>query len=311
MQGLLLLAAAAFYMLQTPGVLAGAIDTYIKAPLQVCERALPSWRGTSQQSCMFAGLGWAGLEVHKVLLLVSLPLSAPLETRLPSHASSMRLPRWPRQRRSDCRAHPACLPRLPCSAAPPRCTQRRTLRWGASWRRADLARCAQQLLRRHVLRTGAQQPLQRHVQRTGRTLEPPSAAPNLLWLVVWLHAGLMPCSASSTWGWPHQHAGCKRPGLRHHLLLAVQVYRAVLNDPDGVEEPRDVLVKKATEFGEAEVCLGRMPSSGWVPAVHGEAERCSKGFVAAEAAWKLWLFLPAAHGEAACGCRRQRKARRR
>lgn len=27
----------------------------------------------------------------------------------------------------------------------------------------------------------------------------------------------------------------------------------MLNDPDGVEAPRDVLVKKATEFGEAEV----------------------------------------------------------
>ena len=220
-----------------------------------------------------------------MLVPVSLPLSAPLETRLPSPASFMRLPRWPRQRRSDRCACPACLPLLPCSAAPPRCTQRKTSRWGASWPRADLARCVQQPVQRHVPR-----PVQRHVLRMGRTLEPPSAAPGLRWLVVWLHAGLVPCSARASWGLPHQHAGCKRPGVRHRLLLAVQVYRAVLNDPDGVEEPRDVLVKKATEFGEAEVCLRRMRSSGWVPAAHGEAERCSRDLVAVEAAWKLWLF---------------------
>lgn len=112
--------------------------------------------------------------------------------------------------------------------------------------------------------------------------------PSVAGCVVACRLGALQCS--SILGFAHQHAGCKRPGVRHRLLLAVQVYRAVLNDPDGVEEPRDVLVKKATEFGEAEVCLGRMRSSGWVPAAHGEAERCSRDLVAVEAAWKLWLF---------------------
>lgn len=63
-QGLLLLAAAAFYMLQTPGVLAGAIDTYIKAPLQVCGHALSSWQAWHHSAillgCHLAGPGWAG-----------------------------------------------------------------------------------------------------------------------------------------------------------------------------------------------------------------------------------------------------------
>lgn len=37
------------------------------------------------------------------------------------------------------------------------------------------------------------------------------------------------------------------------LFPLPQVYRAQLSDPDGVEAPREVIVKKATEFGEAEV----------------------------------------------------------
>lgn len=72
-QGLLLLAAAAWYLLQTPGVLAGAIDTYIKAPLQVGILAANCRRTAARQgplhSCLraqqLAGwmrrLGWAGL----------------------------------------------------------------------------------------------------------------------------------------------------------------------------------------------------------------------------------------------------------
>ncbi|PRW20521.1 Serine threonine- kinase chloroplastic [Chlorella sorokiniana] len=42
------------------------------------------------------------------------------------------------------------------------------------------------------------------------------------------------------------------------------VYRAVLSDPDGVEAPRDVLVKKATEFGEAEAWMNERMMR-WAP----------------------------------------------